>query len=223
MLKISDSLKEIIGASSFFKFGLYNRLLNLSKLAVFVKPLIETRVKKEVGVNAILMGLSRLQRESTQDIPKIVEFPIINLTVNSELCSVNFFASSAVLENLNKIHAEIQKQKGYMTVSQGTTEVTMIINENLFDIVLDLMEEKPKSIKHGLSSLGLKFDAKYNDMPGFFYYVLQQVALQGISVYEISSTYTELILYIEEKDIKLAFDTLYNCFSLKKVSSKNDF
>ncbi|MFA6973264.1 MAG: hypothetical protein WC238_00800 [Parcubacteria group bacterium] len=219
MLKISDSLKEIVEANSFFKFGLYNRLLNLSKLAAFVKPLIETRVKKEVGINAILMGLSRLQRENAQDIPKIEEFPIINLTVNSELCSINFFASSAVLENLNKVHAEIQKQKGYLTLSQGITEITMLINEGLIDTILNLMEEQPKSIKRGLSSLGLKFDAKYNDMPGFFYYVLQQVALQGISVYEISSTYTELILYIEEKDIKLAFDTLYNCFSKKDKAS----
>jgi aspartokinase len=42
--------------------------------------------------------------------------------------------------------------------------------------------------------------------------VLQQVAVQGINVVEIASTATELILYLDQKDVRLAFDTLYQRF-----------
>lgn len=220
MLKISDSLKSIVDGNSFIKFGLYNRLLNLSKLAVFIKPLVETRVKKEVSLNALLMGLSRLQNEKMKEVPSIDRFSIIDMTVNSDLCSMSFFANQTALENMNKVHTEIQKRKGYITLNQGTTEISIIVNESMVGTVLKLMKDKPKSNKYDLASIGLRFDSGYNDTPGFLHYVMQQIALQGISIYEISSTYTELILYIEERNMKLSFDTLYNCFYIKNNCHK---
>lgn len=221
MLKISDSLREIANSDNLLKTGLYHRLFNLSKTARFLKPLVETRTKKPVGFSALLMSLSRLQGEIGKSIPKIQDFSIINLTVYSELCSMAFVASPKVLNNIHKIQTEIQKQGGYLTLSQGTSEVTIITNEKFIDSVTNSLFEKPKYVKRDLSSLGLKFDAKYNDLPGWFYYVLQSIALQGISVHEISSTYTELILYVDKKDIKLSFETIQNLFSKEKDSLHN--
>jgi hypothetical protein len=221
MLKISNSLREIASSDNLLKAGLYHRLLNLSKTARFLKPLIETRTKKPVGFNALLMNLSRLQGEIGKSMPKIQDFSIINLTVYSELCSMAFVASPKVLNNIHKIQTEIQKQDGYLTLSQGTSEVTIITNEKFIDLVTSILGEKPKYIKKDLSSLGLKFDAKYNDLPGWFYYVVQSIALQGVSIHEISSTYTELILYIDKKDIKLSFDTIQNLFAKEKDSLRS--
>jgi hypothetical protein len=218
MLKISDSLKEIVESNNMLEFGLQHRLFNLSQLTKFLKPLVEVRVKKEVGDSALLMSLSRLQRESRKEVSSIEEFPIINLTVHSELASMTFLASSSVLKKINQVYAEVQKKKNYMTLSQGTSEITIIINENLVELVTERLGVKPIFVKNGLSSVGLKFNPKYNDVPGFFYHVLQKVALQGISIHEISSTYTELILYIEQGSIKLAFDTLYSCFPESKFT-----
>lgn len=187
MLKISDSLREMANSDNLLKTGLYYRLFNLSETARFLKPLVETRTKKPVGFSALLMGLSRLQGEIRKSIPKIQDFSIINLTVYSELCSMTFVASPKVLNNIHKIQTEIQKQGGYLTLSQGTSEVTIITNEKFIDDITKILSEKPAYIKRDLSSLGLKFDAKYNDLPGWFYYVLQSIALQGISVHAAES------------------------------------
>ena len=47
----------------------------------------------------------------------------------------------------------------------------------------------------------------------FLYYILQQTTLQNINIIEISSTFTEIVLYVEEQDTKLTFDTVYESFS----------
>ncbi len=216
MLKISDALEEIIEDNNLLAFGLQHRLFNLSQLSKFLQPLVETRTKKSITESALLMSLSRFQRDFKKEIWNIQDFIILNITVNSGLASMTFSASPGVLKNISKLYRAARSKKDYITLSQGTSEITLIASQELLDLAKSVLGESPIFVKKGLSSVGLKFSLKYNDMPGFFYHVLQKVALQGISVHEVSSTYSELILYIEEEKIRLAFDTLYNCLPVRR-------
>lgn len=214
MLKISHSLKEIINSNALLQFGLHHRLLNLSQVAKFVKPLLEAKTKKDIkSSSAILMALSRLQRETKKTIPKMEKFSIINLTVHSGLCTMSFLKSNEFLHGVEKIYSQIQKHNGYITLNQGANEITMIIDEASIIIVQKIVSEKPKNTTKNLAALGIQFDQKYYEIPGMLYYLMQQISLQGINIREISSTYTEIIIYVDQKDIRLLFDTIYNCFS----------
>jgi hypothetical protein len=62
MRKISDALEAIVEGNPALAFGLHHRLLNLTKLARFLRPSVEAQTRKGVSDSAVLMSLSRLQR-----------------------------------------------------------------------------------------------------------------------------------------------------------------
>jgi len=208
MRKISDSIQNIIKSQSFFVFGLSNKLLNLSQLSRFIQPLVKAQTKKNVETSAILMSLSRLQKKYIKKNIKKEDFQISNLTVHYNLCSLTFLKTKEIVENINKFYINLQDKSEYITISQGTREITIIISENLFKNFKKIVSEKPIQIKKNVASIGVQFGPNYVERPGMIYYLVQHITLQNINIEEISSTFTELIFYIDKKDMKLAFDTL---------------
>ena len=75
--------------------------------------------------------------------------------------------------------------------------------------------ENPKFTNHEIASVNVKFDEKYLEVPGMLFLVLQKLTLQNINLIELASTCTEFILYIEEKNVRLAFNTLHQAFRRK--------
>ena len=220
MLKISDSIKELIENNSFFNFGIYYKLLNLTRVAKFIKPHIEAKTKKKVTENAILMSLSRIQNETRKKI-KDSDFKIENMIIHSDLCTMTFYNTKETHERINKIYSKILNDRGFMTITEGSNEITIIFENRFLEKIKKETLEKPKYSKEKISSICIKFNSKYIKIPGLLYLILQQIALQNLNIIELNSTETEIILYLETKDIKNAFDTIYNKFINPKNTYKN--
>ena len=47
------------------------------------------------------------------------------------------------------------------------------------------------------------------------YMLLQRVALQNVNLIEITSTYTEIVFYIDQRDTQTVFDTFFESFLVK--------
>lgn len=209
MLKISDALRDIIQKQPFLLFGFHAGIFNLSKLSTFLLPFLERRTKKDLTKTAVLMNLSRLQKEFQNTSPQVTDFSIKNLIVHHNLCSITFANDETNHTRLNTLYAQIKKQENtYIIINQGINEVTIIIDESNYPIFHTLFGDTVKNSECGLVSLGVQFEQKYYGITGLIHYLVQQLTLQGINIREISSTYTELIFYIRKGDTKLAFDTL---------------
>jgi aspartokinase len=208
MIKISDAIRDIIQKDSILHWGLYNRILNLSKLASFLKPLVQIRTKRDVKCSAILMNLSRLQREISKTPAANRKYFIDSLSFHSNLCINTFLNTSEIHEQVNKFYSKVKKEAQNLSITEGKKEITVICNEKFKDDLLSIINEKPKKTFFNVSSIVLEFSEEYSEVPGLLHFILQQTTLQNINVIEISSTYTELIIYIDEKDQKLALDTL---------------
>lgn len=212
MIKISEAIKELINKNQIVKFGLSYRLFNLTQLSKFLIPQIEARTKKEITRSAALMNLSRIQRQMSKTAPKLQSIKLENIAIYQNLCTLTFFKSAKVREKINKLYKQVRKERSFMTITEGISEITIIIKEDFYKTAKKTIRETPKNERKNLDSIGIKFPAKYNENPGLLYLILQQTALQYINVIEITSTYTELFLYIDRKNTKLAFDTLLNSF-----------
>jgi len=213
MLKISDALQAIISNDAALNFSLHHKLLNLSQLSRFLRPLVEARVKKDVSASAILMALSRLQG----GLPKAAKlrrerFYVQKIIVQSDLAILTFEKSRASHRAINELYIRVQKSEGYITVTEAVNEITVILEKDKVEAALKLIALKAKYQNSKVSSLTLKFDEFYISRPGFLYQILQQLSLQGINLLELASTSTELVLYLEHEAVNLAFDTLYNRF-----------
>jgi len=66
----------------------------------------------------------------------------------------------------------------------------------------------------------VKFDEKFFHEPGLVYLIMQKMMLQNVNIIEFSSTFTELIFFIEKDDLQLVFDTLRSCFEVTSFSDQ---
>lgn len=215
MLKLPETLQDLVGNNPFLQFGMHYKLLNLSSLSVFLQPYLEARLKKQVSKSSVLMGLSRLQKRLARFSPNPLDFEIKNITVHSNLSSISYSRSTEILHTLEKAYKVAQKKGAFMTIAQGMNEITILLETGLLPAIQNEIPVKPKLIRKKIASLGVQFDEKYLDIPGLIYVLIQSIELQNINIIEISSTYTEMIFYLDEKDIRLAMDTMYNVFLIK--------
>ncbi|MDD4627800.1 MAG: hypothetical protein PHE68_00195 [Candidatus Peribacteraceae bacterium] len=217
MITLTDVLRDIIADNPFLQFGIQKRIFNLSSLSRELQPQVEIRAKKDVRSSAILMALSRLQRAEQKKVPQREQIHAKSVTIQTGLSIYTFTKTKDVHKGMNMLFIELQKNNGYITICEGTQEITILLDSAHAHRVKHFMPQQPKYHQDRLAALGLSFDEKlYLPTPGMIYLVLQQLMLQSINLIEVSSTYTELTLYVAEQDAKLAFETLYRLINAGK-------
>ncbi len=213
MLRVSDALRSLIDENPLLRMGIEHRLLNLSQVAKFLCPQIAARTKKEVSESSVLMSLSRLQqaREKVHRFAGL-EIHIDNIAVHSNLLIVCYVKTREVHRLVNSVYSRIQRRGGYITITEGTREITLILEKRHEGQLEELAAESPICRYEDVASLGVVFGKEYLTQPGLYYLLFQQLYFQNINVLEIASSATELIFYLEDQQVQLAFDTLYRRF-----------
>lgn len=208
MIRITDAIREVISGNPILQFGLQHRLLNLSQTAAYLKPLIETRAKKQVSVNALTMALSRLQRSIKKKGLQRENYRFDRINMQTGLSTFTFTRTPETHAEVHKLYNAIQKKNGYITISQGSGQITVIIESRFKENVRNAISARARFRHENIAAIGIAFDEKYIEVPGLIYVVLQQMMLLNINIIEVSSTFTELVLYVAESDLKTAFEAL---------------
>jgi hypothetical protein len=212
MLKISDAVREIVTADPSLRTGLAQRLMNLTQVARHIRPAVEARTQKPVQIPAIAMSLSRLQAE----LPGLEGGAPLRLgrriTVQRGLAVLTFPNTRRCQEGLLPLQAAIRKAQGYLTISEGVREITLIVEEGALPLVEEHVAERTSQVARGVSSLSVSLTRENLKTPGILYRLLQPLALQGVNVAEVTSTTTEFHIYIRDADVMLALDSLYATF-----------
>lgn len=212
MIKISDVVRDIIQESERLSFGVSNGLFNLTQLAKFIQPMVEVRTQKEVKTSAILMSLSRLQLERTKARKSLSNFQIENVTIQSNLLTITFYKNETNEKLIQKLHQFIKRRNGYFGLMEGMNEYTVVFEQRFEAEVTAWFTETPKYKRDSIAVLVVKFPKAYSNQAGFLYSVLRVLAFQNINVVEAASTYSEFSIYIDRKDIQIAFDSLEKAF-----------
>lgn len=213
MRTIAEAVREIVLHDPFLHTGLYHRLLNLSQVARFLEPLVAAHTRKAVTSSAILMSLSRLQQQLTADVPEEEAFLVDRISVQTQLCSVTFAKTAETHRALNRLFNRVQEARGYITVTEGHTEITVLIEAAFVPEERELAALSLRKIERGLAGLGVQFREQYAEEPGLLYRLLQQLVFQRINVVEVTSTLTEFTIYVHQADLQRAFDALYHRFA----------
>ena len=222
MLKISEAVEEIIETHPALRFGFSHRLMNLTKVARFLRPSIEARTKKEVTDAAILMNLSRLQKklarlpQSQSSRDKLI---LNKVNIQSGLCAATVVKSPTSHRELNRVFNRIQSRNGFITVTEGMREVTVIVEADNLRLVTSALSSPPRILHEDLAAVGVAFDERYLKVKGILFQLMEEIALQNINVIEIASTATEFSIFLHEEDVQLAFDAIFNRFSRRGARS----
>jgi aspartokinase len=213
MMKISDALETIVEGNPALAFGLHHRLLNLTKLARFLRPSVEAQTRKGVSDSAVLMSLSRLQRKWSRSRPQKTDALVLDkVSIVSGLCSVTLAKTHTTHRELNRVFAAVQERNGFITITEGLREITVIVEEENFERLRKSLSSRPKIVHRSVASVGMTFSERYLSVKGVLHQLLEQIALQNINVLEVASTATEFYIYVEEKDVEVAFAAIFHRF-----------
>jgi hypothetical protein len=220
VIKISDAIKDIIHNNDQLLFGFHHQLLNLSQVARFIHPLVEARTQKNVRVSAILMNLSRMHQQLTQHKSRPQDkFYIDKINIHTDLCSFTLVKTGPSHRELNRMYSDVQKRHGFMTITEGISEITAIVESDNFDLASKWLTEPIRLVNQNIASVGVKFHEKFIEVPGLLYMILQMVTMQQINIVELASTATEFIIYINQQDIYLAFDAILSKFGKQRQAT----
>lgn len=207
MIKIKDAVKEIVLKDEEILYALSNKLLNLSAYAKQIQKEVEEKTFKDVGIQGIVVALSRIQKEFKGKDPLIQDVVINNISTKSPLSELVFEKNSDILSKLSDIYKKvITEGDDFMTITLSTNEVTIICSDRLVDKVLATLDAKPNLVQTGLASLGLTFDPKYYELPNVGYSLMRKLAHKKVVLAEIVSTHTEMIFIFHSKDMPEILD-----------------
>ncbi len=212
MKSIPDAVRQTVETDGFLHFGLSNGILNLTKTAKFLRPLIESRTKKGVSLSALTMALSRLRLRKRKVNAYLKDVRLSALNVHKNLAEITYEKTTANIQALEKAEKEIRQKGAYLVITFGTGEITALVDMEYLSHVKKFIPATVKAEIHDLVAVSAQFDEKYIPHVGMVYALVQQLTFQNINIIEFSSTYTELVFYLRKKDLKLVFDTLYDQF-----------
>ncbi len=212
MIKVSDAVREIVDNDPSLKTGLAQKLMNLSQVARHIHATVEARTHKNVHLSAITMALSRLRAE----LPQIELKPDLGLadriTVQRGLVVLTFPNSARVHSGLLRLQERIREARRYITITEGIREITLIIEQAMFERFREAVGVRPERITCDIASLSISLSEDSLAAPGVLYRILQALALQGVNLAEVASTTTEFHVYLAEADVMLALESLHGAF-----------
>lgn len=213
MVTISQAVEEIVKNKDFLEEGLNRGIINFSALAREIKPEVEKRLMRKVQGGAIVMALKRLSQKSKRtERSRRFPFEMKNITVRSDLAEYTYAASSTIAHSQEELLKSIRNVKNsFCNLSQGIFETTLIVKAGTAPLVEKFFKgERLISKFDNLSSLSIALPEETVQAPGVYYSILKALAWEGINVVEIFSTYTELTLVFDEKEIDRAFSVIKN-------------
>lgn len=210
MIKISEAVADIVSRSFEASVMLQQGCLNLSAYAKRIRPEIEERTKKEVQTGSIVIALSRLAK-SLDEQPSLLPPPTaLEVSARSGLMEVVFERTRKNLELFHSLRNDVNASPSdFFMTTQGIAEITLIIPEDNYDDIKSVFAGiEPKFLIRDLSGLTLRTTEKDIFVPNVFFSILYPFAMRRFNIIEVISTFTEITMLVEDKDLQDGFEVL---------------
>lgn len=202
MIKIQDTVEDIVEKDEEALFALAKGFMNLSAYAKSIQKEVEKRTFKKVGTAGIVVSLSRFQKNLKNIHPLIQDIKINNVTIKSPLSEIVFEKTPALLSKLSSLYEKVKTgNDDFLTMTLSTNEITVICSDRIKESVLRHFKDKPRMIETGLASIGLSLDPTYYAMPNITFSLIRRIARKRIVLAETITTHTEIIFVFHQKDM----------------------
>lgn len=218
MITVPEAAKTIIERSRYLTEAMSKDLINYSSLARYIKPEVEKMLMKKVSEASLIMAIKRISEEIK---PKFVPLTIFQSTpemiVRSNLLDITVANSPTLSKKISKIiDLHHENQKYFFTLTEGLSETTIIASRDAKNIIEENIKGETILAKfENLSAITIRQPKEISYSPGVVYFFLKSLAWEGINLIEVVSTYVELTLVLEDKDVNVAFGILKGLFPIK--------
>ncbi len=207
MIKINTIVENILYKDEEALTALAKGYMNLSQYAQQIHHEVEKMAKKEVGVQGIVVALSRLSKSMKRQHPLVQNVQIKNITTKAPLSEIVYAKTSESIAKLSKIYDKAKAgTDDFFTMTLSTSEITVICSERIKTEIEKILKEKPSMMVKNLASIGLSLDPKYYPMPNITFSLIRKIAQKRIPLAETITTRTEIIFVFEQKYLSEIID-----------------
>lgn len=213
MQSIGKITEDLINRSPFLRESMTENLINISALARKLQPEIEEIMGKEVKEGAIVMAIKRMTPGLYHKLNvkiKNVLGDLGDFLVRSNLIDFTFANS----DTLGSKQAELIRilnndHDGFFALCRGVTETSIVTSLKQKETIEKVFQgEKIVSSANDLASITVKLPLSNSAIYGIYYYILKQLAWEGINIVEVVSTANEFTVIVEQDDVDKAFKIL---------------
>ncbi len=210
MITIPQVVEEIIVKEPFLVDLLTQGLINHSALARQIKPEIEEILYKPVQLGAIIMALKRLKKSLRSKIVKKLPFSNPDMMVRSNLMEVTVPTKTlGKKKHISHLHSIANEENLFFAITEGVVETTIITSRDLKEQLMTIINADNVIAQYQqLSAITIKLNEETVTTPGAYYQILKFLAWENINVIEIVSTYTEVTIILDDRDVDRAFSVL---------------
>ncbi len=214
-MTVTEVVDKLISRSPFLEEAIHDNIVNVSSLARKLKPEAEKILNKQVNTSAIVMAINRRPAgryiKLSHQIGKILK-NLGDITVRSGLSGHSFENSPTLVTCQRNLMDEAGKRKNtFFAFSQGVTETTLVISNTLDHKTKRLFKgERKLSYNPGLGSVTIQLPGENTKISGIYYFILKNLAWEGINIREIISATNELNIVVDETDTEKAFPVILN-------------
>ncbi|MEK7177432.1 MAG: hypothetical protein AAB705_01240 [Patescibacteria group bacterium] len=216
MITIPELVKEKIEESPYLEELLAKGIINYSALARTIKPELEEKLLKSIKEGSIIMALRRMVKKYEKNLNlKNIFSKSPDMIIRSNLVEFTFTNSDLMLNKYRNLLKNIEVDRQYFfAITQGVFETGIIISQELEEKIRVIFEGE-KIIHHltNLSAITIKLPKENVTTSGVYYFILKALALNNINIIELVSTYQEITLILETKEIDKAFSILKKTLS----------
>ncbi len=214
MNSIGKITEDIINRSPFLRESMSENLINISALARKLQPEIEGIMGKEVREGAIVMAIKRMDPEVFKmfevNIQDVLE-DIGDFLIRSNLSVFSIKNSNTLSERLTDLVNVSQNDNSmFFSLCKGTLETTVVTSEQFDGKMKEILNDEDLMVSfHDLSSITVRLPViPRTSTHGLYYYILKQLAWEGINILEVVSTSSEFTIIVNHEEVDLAFRIL---------------
>jgi hypothetical protein len=213
MQSIGKITEDLINKSPFLRESMTENLINISALARKLQPDIEEIIGKEVKEGAIVMAIKRMTPGLYHKLNvkiKNVLGDLGDFIVRSNLVDYTFLNSDSLVARQSELMKIINADHdGFFALCRGVSE-TSVITSLKYKETIERIFEGERIVNHdtNLASITVKLPKVNTEIFGIYYYILKQLAWEGINIIEVVSTANEFTAVVNQDDVDRAFKIL---------------
>lgn len=212
MESIGKITEDIINRSPFLRESMTEGLINISALARKIQPEIEEMTGKEVKEGAIVMAIKRMSPGLYHKLNvkiKNVLGELGDFLVRSNLSDYTYQNSESLGARQSELIRLLNSEDGFFALCKGVTETTIITSDKHRETIERLfVNERLIASTQNLASVTVKLPYINTEIYGIYYYILKQLAWEGINIIEVISTANEFTVLVAQDDVDKAFKIL---------------
>ncbi len=213
MTNIQHEVWKIIEKDPSIQLDLQRDFINVRALARYIAKQLDTR-SIEASEDSIISAIRRYPKESKFRDKFELARRIVSqstLTTRSHVANIALAKGKEANDVLPEIFSVVNFERGEtLRIVQGEESIKILVDEKNTAKILDLI---PKNIilnvQKDLAEINMHLHPEAVKTPGIVLVLTTELMLNNVVMYEIMSCVPEMLIFVEEKDLLKAYQTLF--------------